>query len=377
MRYAAILTGFILWAGAACAQGITAGVALPEQHRQLEAHVVGRVVETALPDGGTAYVHQWPGVYFEAAFEGSDVFLAFDDPHNKYSLHIDGQPFIIIDRPNGKTFAVTGMVRGKHSVRLEKVTESILNRGSFKGFHVAADAKTLPVAARPRQIEFIGDSGAVGYGNRSTTVKCTPEEVANLTDTQAAWPALTAKHFNADYQVNAISGRGVVRNYNGTTPGYTMPDVYPYTFFDKTVPYADPDWQPQIVVVALGGNDMTPLQPGEPWTTPEQLGEALIAGYARLVVSLHQRYPSAAIVMQWQGPTGDAATDQAVEMGRQAIEAAAQAAGLKTLGFMVPPKDFKVDLSGCDYHGSLAGHKTAADWAVRWLKDRPELWQGR
>ena len=109
----------------------------------------------------------------------------------------------------------------------------------------------------------------------------------------------------------------------------------------------------------------------------DELGVALVEGYARLVVNVHQRYPGAAIVMQWPGPTGDPASDQAVDMGRKSIEAAAQGAGLKRLVFMIPPKDFKVELTACDYHGSLKGHKDAAAWTIDWLNARPELWQGK
>src|SRR5205085_1653153 len=122
-----------------------------------------------------------------------------------------------------------------------------------------ADEKVLPVAARRRQIEFVGDSSMTGYGDRSQSRVCTGDGIRASTDTQQGYAALTAKHFDADYQINAYSGRGMVRNYGGVEPDKTLPQLYPYTLFDKTGPYDDDAWQPRIIVVKLDADFATPL----------------------------------------------------------------------------------------------------------------------
>ena len=110
--------------------------------------------------------------------------------------------------------------------------------------------------SRTRRIEFIGDSHTVGYGNVSIKRDCTQDEVWTTTDASQAIPALTARRYGADYRSNAISGGGILRNYDGMAAD-TVPMAYPFTLFDKATRYADPAWRPRLFVVALGLNDFT------------------------------------------------------------------------------------------------------------------------
>ena len=89
-----------------------------------------------------------------------------------------------------------------------------------------------------------------GFGDRSTTPTCTFEDEHATTDTQQAYPALVAKHFGADYQINASSGRGLLRNVTEIRGDPGLVALYPYVFSDLTGRYDDPAWRPQIVVIA-------------------------------------------------------------------------------------------------------------------------------
>ncbi|OYW80024.1 MAG: hypothetical protein B7Z26_07105, partial [Asticcacaulis sp. 32-58-5] len=192
----------------------------------------------------------WPGVYFRTSFTGKTLNLDLNDPANIFNLTIDNQPPIRIVRPNGSPLTYKLKTDGPHTVRLEKITESQSGHGAFGGFFVKG--KHIPSGVKPRMIEFIGDSFTVGYGNTSPKRECTTEEVWATTDTSHAFGPLTAKHYNADYQINAFSGRGVVRNYDGFA-GDTLPGLYPYALFDgKTVSPGKGWWQPQIIVIGLG-----------------------------------------------------------------------------------------------------------------------------
>src|SRR5207237_1246644 len=82
------------------------------------------------------------------------------------------------------------------------------------GVFAAPGTVAAPLRHRRRAIEFIGDSHTVGYGNTSPGRACTEDQVWATTDTSRGIAPLTAARYAADYQVNAISGRGVVRNYN-------------------------------------------------------------------------------------------------------------------------------------------------------------------
>ncbi|NJM51400.1 MAG: lipolytic enzyme, G-D-S-L [Sphingomonadales bacterium] len=348
--------------------------------KPLPVRAVGRVSETALPapmpKGAVSYVHQWPAVYFEAAFTGDNVLLKFDDPLNEYRLFVDGGKPITIAQPGSGVFKVGGLSRQPHKLRLEKVTESINGVGAFQGFYINKGAKAGRSTPRKRQIEFIGDSGMAGYGVRSTKRECTKEEVRLLSDTQIAYPALTAKHFNADYQVNAYSGRGIIRNYDGAEPGVTMPALYPFTLYDKSVSYADPKWQPQIILVGLGGNDIsTPLKKDEKWQSTEQFAQDFMQSYAQFLGQLHVRSPGAALVILWP-ISGDISDPEAAKYARLAQDTLTAEA--KRIGFrdftLLTLKDLTLDTSACDYHASIEDYQKLTVWMTKFLESKPELW---
>ena len=371
---------------AGLAQTVTSDPANRSVTRDMQAlpvHVGGRV-ETAplpapLPPGATAFLHEWPGVYFEAAFRGDRVVLKFDDPANEYRLLIDGLPAIALAQPGTAEVAIGGLADGIHTLRLEKVTESIDRPASFEGFYVAATARPLALQpSRPRQIEFIGDSIMAGYGIRSPTRQCTKEEVRLLTDTQAAYPALVARHFDADYQVNAISGRGLIRNYGGEAPDTPLPALYSRTLPSREAVWRDQGWQPQVIVLGLFTNDFsTPLKPDERWTGDEQFAADFVAAYEPLLAELKRRSPDAAVLVVWPRMPGQPARQTAAmsDAAERRITAAAHALGIRTILFPVLG-DLGLEDSACDHHGNLADHRKRAAWLVAWLEARPELWQG-
>jgi len=373
-------------AGAAVAQTVeidSANRSVTGDMQALPVHVGGRVetqpLPTPMPGGAAAFLHEWPGVYFEAAFRGDRVILKFADAANEYRLLIDDLPAIPLAQPGTAEVTVGRLADGVHRLRLEKVTESIDRPASFEGFYIPATAR--PIARqppRPRQIEFIGDSIMAGYGVRSATRQCTKEEVRLLTDTQAAYPALVARHFDADYQINAISGRGLVRNYGGETPEIPLPAVYPRALPSREGVWQDQSWQPQIIVVGLYTNDFsTPLKPGEQWATAEQLVAAFTAAYAPFLAELHRRSPDATVLVVWpdlaQQP--ESQTAAMADAAQRSIIAAARDIGIHTILFPVLT-DLGFESSACDYHGSLGDHRKLAGWMTAYLEAHPELWQG-
>jgi hypothetical protein len=211
--------------------------------RTLPVHIGGRVaisqLSGQLPAGAKRYLHQWPGVYFETSFSGDSLALKFDDPYNEYRLSIDGQVLQRIAQPGSSEYLVTGLAARLHHVRLERVTESVDHSASFEGFYAPRNARVHGIEDRARRIEFVGDSGMTGYGIRTETRACTQEEVRLKSDTQIAYPALVAKRLDADYQINAISGRGLIRNYGGQWPDDTMLHAYRYAVRERRGSSAD------------------------------------------------------------------------------------------------------------------------------------------
>jgi len=377
--------GLLPWgaAGAPAANGGTAmGLDSPDlaEARPLAATVVGRILpvetplrqtmaESALAPVARGFRHQWPAIYATARFEGEALIAAFDDAINRYRIVIDDGRAHVIDRPGKQAFRFSDLGAGTHSVRLDKISESS-GVGGFAGFLVPPGGTALD-APKPsaRQIEFIGDSDTVGYGNTASKRNCVGDEAFLLTDTQRSYGPQVARRFGADYQIIAKSGIGVVRNYGGADPGTSMPRLYPRVLPADPAPYDNRNWTPQIIVVALGTNDFAPpVGAGERWADQVALRADFERGQARLLADLRKRNPKAYLLIAiFEGfdATYAAATRSA---------AAAAAAGDSRIGVIGFPR---LGYRGCHWHPSRRDHKRIADSLADYLEARPALWQGR
>ncbi|MGZ6041055.1 MAG: GDSL-type esterase/lipase family protein [Asticcacaulis sp.] len=334
----------------------------------LNMHIGGRVSQPVHPEAGVAF--QWPGTYFESHFKGNRIRIQFNDSANIYALYMDGRKIGAPSRPGYAKIEISKLGDGEHTVRLERVTEAQAAPAGFVHFAVPHSADALPAPEpRARQIEFIGDSYTVGYGNTSGKRECTEQEVWATTDTSQAFGPLTAKHFNADYQVNAISGRGIVRNYGGFVAP-SMPEQYPYVLFDQKDLYNDAGWHPQIIVIGLGTNDFTtPLHDGEKWKTRDELHADYEATYVKFVQELRAKNPGAFfILMASDGAAGE------IQAEVQKVMAQLNAAGESRIAFL--PMN-GLEFTGCNYHPSTADDRKVADSLTGFIDAHPEVWQGR
>lgn len=328
----------------------------------------GRLLVTSMVDASFS-TYQWPGIYFEAAFKGTEFSFVTDDGHQNLHLTIDRQPPIAIVAQGHQIYRVSGLRKAAHFIRIDVVSESQAGPDSFRGFAIPASEKLLEPPLRTRQMEFIGDSHTVGYGNTSPTRTCTEDQVWSTTDASQGFGALIARRYDADYQINAISGRGIVRNYNGFA-GDTMPVAYPYVLFDKKKVYADAKWKPEVIVIALGTNDFsTPLNPGEAWKTRDQLHADYEATYLRFLRDLRARNPRAYFIL-W-------ATDMAngeIESEEHKVVDAWKASGETRVAFL--PID-GLAFSACNFHPSLADDRTIAARIEQLIDATPGVWQNR
>ncbi|NUS16677.1 MAG: SGNH/GDSL hydrolase family protein [Streptomyces sp.] len=313
-------------------------------------HTAGRVEES--PSGAALYT--WPGVYFEGRFRGTGVGVVLDDATNDYDVQVDGATVAVLVQPGSTTYWVKDLAAGEHSVRLVKRTESPWAAGEFGGFRAAPGGRMLSEpAARTRQIEFIGDSLTVGYGNLSTTRDCSANGgVDRNTDADLSFGAQAARDLGADYQLDAYSGRGMVRNYNGSDPGTDF-----RTYYDRGLQSVPGDvwqkprsWRPQLVVVNLGANDFsTPLHAGEAWATQDDLVSAYKTAYLGFLDKLRARYgPRTTIVVSAHSFSGNPAFPQAAQEVVQ--EANARGDSRVRYWYYDSPQ---LDRLGCDWHYSL------------------------
>ncbi|MFI6370288.1 GDSL-type esterase/lipase family protein [Streptomyces sp. NPDC050546] len=327
------------------------------------AHTAGRV-----KDGGDVLRYSWPGVYFEGRIRGTGVGIVLDDPAADYDVQVDGATVATLVTPGKITHWVTGLPKGVHTVRLVKRNDTPWATSAFGGFVAAPGGAVLarPVA-RSRQIEFVGDSLTAGYGNLSASRDCTGEQVARTTNADVSYAALTARRLRADFQINAYSGRGMVRNYNGGSPEENY-----RTFYDRALLNVPGDvwqnpgtWRPGLVVVHLGTNDFsTPVNPGEPWTD-ESLAAAYRSAYSGFLQKLRTRYgPGTTLLAVGAGPFAGHV--------EQVVRERTGAGDRRVRYWRLD--DTNLDHTGCHWHYSARDHRLLAERLTSFLAGLPIRW---
>jgi lysophospholipase L1-like esterase len=325
----------------------------PKNLRPLAADVHGRVQMT----DRYSWKYQWPGTMAELRISGTELFMKLGPEPVILTVIDNGETLATLIKPQPGFYRIGDLARGEHLVRIFSASENQAGPITFGGFFAQSATRQLPVAPRTRQIEFIGDSHTVGYGNTSGKRDCTEDEVWSTTNTARAFGSLVANHYIAELQVNAISGRGVVRNYGGFKAD-PLPVVYPYVLFDKTTPYKDPNWKPQVIVISLGTNDFsTELSAGEPWRTRDELHAAYEATYLQFLKTLRQRNPRALIVL-W---ATDMANGEIQAEVKKVADAFASGGDRQIIFLPVNGLSF----AACNWHPSAEDDQTIADALIK------------
>jgi len=333
--------------------------------RPLPLTIGGRVV----PGDGdlSRYRRQWPGTYFEGSFQGRAVDVAVGPGEVSLRIRIDDAAPVALVRPAPGRYRLNAAKPGRHRVRVDVVSESQAGATAFGGLYAPAGSTPLAApAVRPRAIEFIGDSHTVGYGNTSTSRDCSEAQVWETTDTSQGIAGQLARRYGAAYRVNAISGRGIVRNYGGFAAP-TVPDAYPYALFDGKTVANDAGWQPQVIVMALGTNDFsTPLKPEERWKSRDALHADYEARYVRFVQDLRRRSPGAFFVL-WATDLADG------EIAREVAKVGEKLRAAGETRFAVVPVT-GLSFGGCHFHPNVADDGKIADAIGKAIDGRKGVW---
>ncbi|WP_322964139.1 SGNH/GDSL hydrolase family protein [Sphingomonas fuzhouensis] len=333
--------------------------------RPLPLHIGGRVVRTEDPVG---YRRQWPGTYIEGAFQGQAVDLGVGPGAVSLRIRVDDGAPIPLVRPAPGLYRIAAKGAGRHRIRVDVASESQDGATELRGLFAPTGTTPLP-APRPRarQIEFIGDSHTVGYGNTATSRQCSRDVIWRTTDTTLGPAGVMAARYGADYRVNAISGRGVVRNYGGFAAP-TLPQAYPFALFDGHSPAAPQDWHPQLVVMALGTNDFsTALKAGEPWPNRDALHADYERTYRDFIGTLRRRYPQAFLIL-WATDMADGEIAREVDT----VVTQLQAQGEHRIAF-VPVNG--LGFKGCDAHPDTTDDRRIAAAIGRVIDARPDIWK--
>jgi lysophospholipase L1-like esterase len=280
----------------------------------------------------------WPASGIRARFSGSQLSVTLRDTGaSEYDVVIDGAPPTLLRLQKGSQSYVvaTGMADGEHEVTLTKRTEAFVGTTQVLGFAPASALIGTPASASSRRIEMIGDSMTCGYGVLGANEACS---FSPTTESEpAAWGALAAAALDAEHTAIAWSGIGVYRDYPGTTPPDTMPDIYARSIAtDPTSIWTPSLFMPDVVVVNLGTNDFA--------GTPDPASE-FEAAYRKFLGTIRAANPDAFIV---------AATSPMLDGTRHAEQLAAIQSAVAAGDPKMSVLDLAVDQGkngyGCNYH---------------------------
>ena len=235
---------------------------------------------------------------------------------------------------------------GNHTFEVYRQTE---HRGAEVGISsIALNGSFNEKPADNRlYIEFIGDSISTGFGVLGTTSDSDGGS-PKWQDATAAYPFLTAKALGADFSDVCYSGIGA--KYGWQDPN--MLNFYPYQRwqYDRNTQYNFNARQPDVVVIALGTNDIS--MESQKGITVEQR----LAGYQELLDMVRAKNPNSKIVWIY----GMMKDDDNARIPAIIEENGGAAAGLYSL-------ELVTNTAGAGWHPSAAGQQKFADDLVAFL----------
>lgn len=272
--------------------------------------VQGRV-DTSNPE---RYRFDYPAVSFTMKFtSSSSVAVKLKGSTQTYfQAFIDGKPTVdtngrqaIFSSIGDTTIILASKLSKKqpHEVVLFKRTENLDNRpAEFMGFVLDDNAKSLDAAPlyKSRKLEFLGNSITCAFGteSKSKDSKFSPE----TENSYLSYANVLARAFDADVNLVARSGRGVVRNYNErsmiSTREATIPKLFSRMFdSDSTISWDFKRYTPNAVILNLGTNDYS--------TQPQPYKALFIDRYLKLIAQVRAVYGDQTEIFCIVGPMTD------------------------------------------------------------------------
>jgi len=249
-----------------------------------------------------AAVLSWPGTSVTLNFKGKEVSAILQDldSANYYNVIVDNKVVskLHIEKIKRSYLLASGLAEGNHTVQLFKRTEWDKGKTLFFGFETPDNTKLLPPSApKKRKIEFYGNSITCGYAIEDASGK--DRWFGYFQNNYLTYAALTARHFDAQYQCIAKSGIGIMVSWFPLI----MPEMYNRTdATDSTSTWDFAKYTPDVVVINLFQNDSWIVKMHDNaefkhrFGTTEPNEDFIIAAYKNFVATIRSKYPKASII---------------------------------------------------------------------------------
>ncbi|CAJ1330134.1 unnamed protein product [Effrenium voratum] len=253
----------------------------------------------------------WPCTSFKLKTSTSRVWLRMDGARNYFNVLVNASLLCVLKTyPQVRDYPLKlpGPDSEMRVIEVQKRTESRIGgtmqkpTGPVVLHGVMLEDGTLEELeedTQERRLEFLGDSETSGFGNLGPSQPGAPGLRSLLTvniahqDGNQAWPALAAKALDADFHNIAWSGAGVVWNGMGCSADAPFHDLYARALGTSEAEVVD-EWQPDAVVIYLGGNDW--------WSLADKGHDALTEGFHRFLERVRERRAEAAICVLLASP---------------------------------------------------------------------------
>lgn len=290
----------------------------------------------------------WSGTGFLARFSGTGLRVKWSNEQPvMFQVVVDHEEPRSVTAAQGEaTIALAeGLGAGEHTLLLHRETEGQYGTTAISEIQVLEGELLDPPELPNRLIEIVGDSITCGYGNLGADQSC-PFSF----DTEShfvSYGAVAARELDAELSTIAISGHGIIRNYDGGTSDL-LPISYERTLtMDPTTSW-DFVREPDVVVVNLGTNDFAKGDPGI----------AFEDEYFRFLADLRDRHPEAYLLVTLGPMLNGEDLNKARAYLQNALESMTSM-GDDNVGFLEYAAQGTGEL-GCDWHPNTKKHASMA-----------------
>lgn len=309
---------------------------------------------------------EWPGTGAQVAFSGTSCKARIRTTGAVLRLTVDGSP-----RPDLRLLVpgdtVVELARdlrpGTHVVEIGKRTESSVGSVVLRDFVVDGAPGTLPPPPE-RRVEVVGNSITCGYGVLDSVKEHHFDPLTQ--DVYSAWGFVAGRELGIDVRTLCVSGRGLVRNYDGSTEG-TLPYLFRKTGSSLSSEWwSFSRWRPQAVVVNLGTNDFSayPVPDSAAW---ENAVEAFVAHVQKVYGPVHVVLADGPMLSDWWPMKPDGKPFPTLTTVRRHLENAARRRKRVTVLHLTPNEALRG--YGADWHPNRAQAELNGQELAKHLSD--------